>query len=111
VTFAVRLEVPEGGELPLVIDGRYYYLSTQLKLIERDLFLTPPPNDRLAYDSPVTPTDTGVGEVTVPAGGTAELIFTVTLVNYPDLDQSAYQGFGTLGAGEACHRRIVSAVK
>lgn len=111
VTLAVRLEVPEGGELPLVIDGRYYYLSTQLKLAERDAFLTPPPPDRLSYAAPVTPTDTEVGEVTVPAGGTAELIFTVTLVNYPDLDQSAYQGFGSLGAGETCYRHVVSVVK
>ena len=111
VDLALRLTVPEGGEIPLVIDGRYYYLSTQLKLDEQDVFLLTPPDDRLAYDTEQAPTATEVGEVTVPAGGTAELVFTVLFVNYPDLDQSAYQGFGTLGSGEACYRRRVSVVK
>ena len=45
-----------------------------------------------------------LGEVTVPAGSSASFTFTVTCVNYPDADQSAYQG--TLG----CYRTVVSEI-
>lgn len=107
ISLSVRLSVPEGGEVPLTIGGRYYYLSTQLKVVETGEFLLAPPDDLLSYGAPVAPTDTELGTVTVPAGGEAELAFSVMLVNYPDTDQSAYQGFGT-GGEETCYRQILS---
>ena len=105
VTLAVRLESTEDGDTPLEIDGRYYYLATQLKIVETDEFILTPPDDKIAYDAPVPVPVTELGEVTVPAGSTASFSFTVTFVNHPDADQSAYQG--TLG----CYRTIVSAIE
>ena len=101
---AVRLEPTEDGDSPLEIDGRYYYLATQLKIKEIDEFILTPPADRVSYDAPVHVPVTELGEVTVPAGSSASFIFTVTFVNYPDADQSAYQG--TLGS----YRTIVSEI-
>ena len=111
VTLSVRLALPKEGETPLELDGRYYYLSTQLKLVEKDVFLLAPPPDRLAYDVPAVPSDIALGDVAVPAGGEAFLLFTVMLVNYDDLDQSAYQGFGTAEVGGSCYRRIFAEAK
>ena len=108
---SVRMTLPEGGEKALEIDGRYYYLSTQLKVVERDTFLLAPPPDRLGYDAPVALTDTALGEVTVPARGEAELIVTVVFVNYTDLDQSVYQGFGDDSGGEHCYRILESVLR
>ena len=103
-TLAVRLEPTEDGDTPLVLDGRYYYLATQLKIEETDEFILTPPGDRIAYDAPVAVPVTELGEVTVPAGGEASFLFCVTFVNYPDADQSAYQG--TVG----CYRTVVSEI-
>ena len=101
---AVRLEPTEDGDAPLEIDGRYYYLATQLKIEETDEFILTPPDDLVAYDAPVPVPVTELGEVTVPAGATENFEFTVTFVNHPSADQSAYQD--TRG----CYRRIVSEI-
>ena len=105
VTLAVRLAPTEDGDTPLVLDGRYYYLATQLKHTETDAFLLAPPPDRIAYDAPAPITVTELGSVTVPAGGEASFYFGVSFVNYTDADQSAYQGH------EGCYRQIISEIE
>ena len=104
IVLAVRLAPTEDGDAPLEIDGRYYYLATQLKVVETDEFILTPPDDLVAYDAPVPVPVTELGEVTVPAAATASFTFTVIFVNHPDADQSAYQG--TLG----CYRTVVSEI-
>ncbi len=104
----VYLSAFEGCETPLVIDGRYYYFGTQLKILENDEFLISPPVDYVSYGEEAEASDILLGEVTVFANSVTEFEFSVQFVNYPDVDQNAYQGFGTLGEGECCLRTITS---
>lgn len=104
----VYLDSFDGCETPLLIDGRYYYFSTQLKAVELDKFLLAPPADKLSYEAQQTLPSLELGTLTAAANSVSEFEFSVQFVNYTDVNQNAYQGFGTLGEGERCYRVISS---
>ncbi len=104
----VSLSVFEGCEVPLIIGDKYYYFGTQLKVLETDEFLMAPPADYIAYEEDETPSDIELGSVTLTANSVTEFEFSIQFINYPDIDQNAYQGFGTHGEGECCLRTITS---
>ena len=97
----------DGCENPLVIEGRYYYLSSQLKVVKTGEFLMPPPTDFVSYDSQQSVSQVQVGTVDIAANSSAELEFSVQFVNYTDVDQNAYKNFGSVGT-EHCYRIILS---
>lgn len=103
----VYLSCFDGCEAPLVIDGRFYYLSTQLKVVQTGDFLLNPPIDSLSYETEQSLSDLKVGELTIPSGASDELEFSIQFVNYTDVDQSAYMNFGNIGS-ECCNRIITS---
>ena len=94
----------EAFETPLVLDGRYYYLSTQLRIVETGEYLLAPPTDFLSYESEMALENKTADSVTVPADSTAETTFTLEFVNYADIDQNAYQGFGE---SAFCTRKLI----
>lgn len=106
-TALVYLSTFDGCEVPLVIEGRYYYLGTQLKVMETGEFFLEPPADYLSYDDEQSLSDMELGEVQLPAGETAEFEFSVQFVNYADVNQSAYEHFGSAG-NECCYRTVTS---
>ena len=103
----VYLSCFDGCEAPLVIDGRFYYLSTQLKVVQTGDFLLNPPSDSLSYETAQSLSELKVGELTIPSGASDELEFSIQFVNYTDVDQSAYMNFGNIGS-ECCNRIITS---
>jgi len=107
-TVSVAIECPDGGETPLVIDGKNYYFSTQLRIVESGDFLTTPPADKVSSETALLPNIVSLGTVALDAQGEGELEFTVEFVNYPDVDQNAYQSFGSSGSGGSCNRVITS---
>ena len=98
----------DGCEVPIVIDERYYYFGSQLKIVETDEFLLTPPADFVSYDAEQECAAKTVGTVTIPAKSTADFEFSIQFVNRADTDQNAYQGFGSLGLGERWYRNISS---
>lgn len=108
----VVFAVPPGGEIPIIEDGKYYYLSTQLQITEinggeQNLFLLTPPENGIDYEAEQTLDDiTLVNPLSIASGATATVEFTVQFVNYSDIDQNAYQGFGA--KGETCFRQVVA---
>ena len=103
-TVGVAFEAFDGCETPLVLDGRYYYLSTQLRIVETGEYLLAPPTDFLSYESEMALENKTADSVTVPAESTAETTFTLEFVNYADIDQNAYQGFGE---SAFCTRKLI----
>ena len=90
-------------ETPLVLDDKYYYLSTQLKIVEisvngqsvqDDKYLMTPPTDKLAYDAEQTVENVLIAQFDLLASQTATVEVTVEFVNYADVDQNVFQGFG-----------------
>lgn len=104
----VYLDSFDGCEAPLIIDGRYYYYGTQLKILETGEFLLSPPADSISYESESQPQDRKIGTVSLSANSITEYEFSIHFVNYSDKDQNAYQNFGSLGEGECCYRVITS---
>ena len=107
-------------ETPLVLDGKYYYLSTQLKIVaisvngaaqsvQDDKFLMTPPADKLAYDAEQTVENVLIAQFDLLASQTATVEVTVEFVNYADVDQNVFQGFGN-GAGK-CFRKFIAFVE
>lgn len=101
----------DSGEVPKVTEGAYYYFSTQLKVTDvsvngtatsNEAFLLTPPDNRLYYTAEQTMTDTHVADFSLGVGETATVDFAVLFVNYDDLNQNAYQGFGQ--GSETCSR-------
>ena len=104
---------------PLVKDGKYYYFGTQLKITEVVLngvaqsvadqtFLMTPPADKIAYDAEQTVQNVFLVEIPLLPGDSATAEITVQFVNYPDVDQNAYQGFGK--GTESCFRQLIAFV-
>lgn len=104
----VYLSAFDGCEVPLILEGKYYYFGTQLKVLETDEFLLEPSADYLSYEEEQVPSDIELGSITLAANSVTEFEFSIQFVNYPDIDQNAYQGFGALGEGECCFRKITS---
>ena len=107
-------------ETPLVLDGKYYYLSTQLKIVaisvngadqsvQADKFLMNPPADKLAYDAEQTAENVLVAQFDLLASQTATVEVTVEFVNYVDVDQNVFQGFGK--GAENCFRKFIAFVE
>ncbi|MGN1093933.1 MAG: hypothetical protein ACI4SC_03035 [Candidatus Neoclostridium sp.] len=118
-TLGVYFGIGDGNEIPLVKDGKYYYFGTQLKITEividgneqsftGDKFLMTPPSDKLAYDAQQTAENAFIADVSVPSGGSAAVEITVQFVNYPDVNQNVYQGFGK--GSETCFRQLIAYV-
>ena len=99
------LDYEDGFETPLVVDGRYYYLSSQLTVDGTPMLSGTA--DGLSFDSAKTPEDISLQSFTLNAGATYELEFSVSFQNL-DIDQGAYENFGSSGAGEKCFRVIHS---
>ena len=104
LTVGVAFEAFDGCETPLVLDGRYYYLSTQLRIVQTDEYLLAPPTDFLSYESEMTLENKTASSVTVPAKSTTETTFELEFVNYANIDQNAYQGFGE---SAFCTRKLI----
>lgn len=107
--------VPSSGEIPLVANGKYYYLSTQLRITEinnngsissPNVFLLTPPGNLIYFEEAQTPTDIHIADFSIAPGERVTVEFTVEFVNYTDIDQNVYQGFGQ--GGERCFRHIVA---
>ena len=109
-TVNVALECPDGGETPLVIEGKKYYFSTQLRVVENGEFLTTPPTDKVSTDTALLPNTIALGAVNLDPQDEGAIEFTLEFVNYPDVDQNAYQNFGSSGGGESCNRVITSTI-
>lgn len=103
-TVGVAFEAFDGCETPLVLDGRYYYLSTQLRIVETGEYLLAPPTDFLSYESEMTLENKTASSVTVAAQSIVETTFELEFVNYADIDQNAYQGFGE---SAFCTRKLI----
>lgn len=99
------LDYEDGCETPLVVDGRYYYLSSQLTVDGTPMLSGTA--DGLSFDSAKTPEDISLPSFTLNAGATYELEFSVSFQNL-DIDQSVYENFGSSDAGEKCFRVIHS---
>jgi len=99
------LDYEDGCETPLVVDGRYYYLSSQLTVDGTPMHSGTA--DGLSFDSAKTPEDISLQSFTLNAGATYELEFSVSFQNL-DIDQSVYENFGSSDAGEKCFRVIHS---
>ena len=107
-------------ETPLVLDGKYYYLSTQLKIVaisvngaaqsvQDDKFLMTPPTDKLAYDAEQTAENVLIAQFDLLASQTATVEVTVEFVNYDNVDQNVFQGFGN--GSENCFRKFIAFVE
>jgi hypothetical protein len=105
------LEAPVGCEVPLQIDGRYYYFSTQIRVVETGDFLIAPPDDKLSSDSLLTAESIAIGTLTLASGATDELVITFEFVDYADVDQNVYQGFGDADSVGVCYRVVASSVE
>lgn len=108
------------SETPIEKDGKYYYLSTQLKITEilkdgeiqsvsGDGYLMKPPADKIAYDTEQTAENVLIAKnISLTSGGRATVEFTVEFVNYPNVDQNVYQGFGNGNGNESCYRQLIA---
>ncbi|MGN1066759.1 MAG: hypothetical protein ACI4QH_03010 [Candidatus Fimimonas sp.] len=105
-------------ETPLVLDDKYYYLSTQLKIVaisvngqsvQENKFLMTPPTDKLAYDAEQTVENVLVAQFDLLASQTVTVEVTVEFVNYADVDQNVYQGFGN--GTENCFRKFIAFIE
>lgn len=106
----VYLSCFDGCEAPRVKDGKYYYLSTQLKVLGKDEFLMTPPDDLLSYETEQNLSDLSdllIGELTIPSMNSKEFEFSIQFVNYSNKDQSVYVNFGN-EESECCNRIITS---
>ncbi|MDD6995790.1 MAG: hypothetical protein SPH68_04935 [Candidatus Borkfalkiaceae bacterium] len=119
---SVYFGLPYGStETPVIKNGdtgdKYYYLSTQLKItgiavngvtqsIDENMFLMTPPSDKIAYESEQTPQNLPVAEINLPSGESATAELTIEFINYPDIDQNDYQGFGK--GTENCFRQLIA---
>lgn len=111
------------GEVPLVTeDGKYCYFGTQLRVTQKTMngatpedvnaFLVEPPTDKVYYDAQAAANDIHLGDITVTAGATYTLEFTVEFINYPNIDQNVYQKFGAkTDSTEKCYRQLVAIVE
>lgn len=110
------------AETPLVLDGKYYYLSTQLKIVkifvngveqsvQDDKFLMTPPADKIAFDAEQTTENVLIAQFDLPASQTATVEVTVEFVNYADVDQNVYQGFGNGTKKENCIRKFITFIE
>lgn len=106
-TAAVYLDSFDGCEKYLLIDGKYYYFSSQLMVVGTDEFLLTPPENKLCYDREQLLPRVKVGDVTITPGTVTEFEFEVHFVNYKDVNQSDYQGFGSI-SDEFCYRTVTS---
>ena len=104
---SISLDSFDDCETPVVIDGKYYYLASQLKIVKTDEFLLEPPENLLSYDQPQTLSNLTVGTLTVAANSESEFEFTVRFENYLDVNQDAYQNFGVDNDGK-CYRIITT---
>lgn len=107
----------DSKETPLVKDGKYYYLSTQLKItditlngvaqsIAEEKFLMTPPADKIAYDTEQAVQNVFIAEIPLLSGESATVEITVQFINYSDVDQNDYQGFGK--GTESCFRQLIA---
>lgn len=106
-TADLYLDSFDGCEQYILDDGKYYYFSSQLKIVETDEFLLTPSANLLYYDREQPLPRVRVGEVTIAENSVTEFEFSVQFHNYIDVDQSAYQGFGTT-RDEFCYRTITT---
>lgn len=121
-TLKVVFSPGSDGETPYVEDGKFYYFGTQLKITSISLnvegkvaetgkFLMEPPGDKVSFDSKqAVPASIVLAEFDLDKDTTASLEITVEFVNYPTVDQNAYQGFGSKGQGEKCYRQMIAYV-
>ena len=125
-TLKVVFSPGSDGETPYVEDEKfYYYFGTQLKITSISLknvegkveetgkFLMEPPGDKVSFDlkqAVPDPDPIELAEFDLAAGTWASLEITVEFVNYPTVDQNAYQGFGSKGQGEKCYRQVIAYV-
>lgn len=104
-------------ETPLVKDDKYYYFSTQLKItdvvlndaaqsVADNTFLMTPPADKIAYGAEQTPQNVFITEISLLPDESATVEITVQFVNYADVDQNDYQGFGE--GTESCFRQLIA---
>ncbi|MGN1078428.1 MAG: hypothetical protein ACI4ST_07910 [Candidatus Gallimonas sp.] len=104
-------------ETPLVKDGKYYYLSTQLKItdvvvngvaqsVSDEKYLMSPPADKIAYDTEQTVQNVFIAEIPLFSGESATAEITVQFVNYSNVNQNDYQGFGQ--GEENCFRQLTA---
>ena len=117
-TLRVYLGLIDGSrEVPLVKGGKYYYLSTQLIISDTMVngvsqtgadnpYLMTPPTDKTAYDTEQTVQNKFIAEISLPAGESATVEITVQFVNYSDVSQNDYQGFGA--GTENCFRQLIA---
>jgi hypothetical protein len=103
----VCFDCPDGCEAPLLQNEKYYYFGTQLKINATGEFLVTPPTDFLSYTSPQVPERLELGTLEIAAGASSYIEVQITFVNYDDVDQSIYQGFGSNGDA-VCYRVISS---
>ena len=82
----VYLDSFDGCEAPLIIDGRYYYYGTQLKILETGEFLLSPPADSISYESESQPQDRKIGTVSLSANSITEASenLEISLENAPE---------------------------
>lgn len=144
-TFDICFENINGDDTPLTktvetnsggaasTETRYYYLGTQLKITAITFneggtvgdsalngFLTEPSENKIYYTATKAPNSIKLGSANISAGETCTVEFTVEFVNYDDIDQNDYQGYGKpvtaedgteAAANETCLRQIVCYVK
>lgn len=96
--------------------SRYYYLATQLKVTTAKIdggtetaineFLTAPPDNKIYYEQETQPNDIALGNLTIAPSAKSTIEFTIEFVNYTDIDQNDYQGYGE--GAETCSRMVVA---
>lgn len=85
------LDYEDGFEAPLVSEGRYYYLSSQLRV--NDTLMLSGATDDLYFTEQQTPTDIYFDAIEgIAPEETKELEFTITFIHL-DKDQNMYQNF------------------
>ncbi len=101
-----NLDYESEYEIPLVLEDKYYYFSSQLKL-NGTTFLLDGADGGLSFDSEQTPSDIELGQFVLSAGAEYVLEFSIEFVNL-DVSQDLYQNFGASDSTERCYRVIHS---
>ena len=104
---AVR-ELDEEGERTISVSGKFVECWIQKRIIWGKFVSNNSFDSEQAVPDPIV-----LAEFDLAARTTASLEITVEFVNYPTVDQNAYQGFGNKGQGEKrekCYRQVIAYV-